>query len=74
MDCPNCLTPWKCNGPHLEKSTDNLYSSSEGYYMFSVLDNEWTFIPNEKHFKSEGLLDIINTLNILNERRINVHC
>jgi len=21
MSCPNCLTPWKCNGPHLSDQT-----------------------------------------------------
>jgi len=21
--CPNCLTPWKCNGPHIEEKNDN---------------------------------------------------
>ena len=26
--CPNCLTPWKCNGPHTEKDKDE---SSTGH-------------------------------------------
>ena len=66
--CPNCVTAWKCNGPHLEQSTENLYRSGDGYYLFSNTENEWTFIPYEKHFKTENLLNIINTLNMLNKK------
>ena len=64
MDCPNCVTPWKCNGPHLLKSSSGYYSSSDGIFIREF--GEWKFIPNEKSFTSQILLDIVNTLNILN--------
>lgn len=66
--CPNCVTPWKCNGPHLEKKTSGLYSSIDGYYILMHDINEWVFIPYEKNFSSHQLLDISNTLNILNNQ------
>ena len=22
--CPNCVTPWKCNGPHIEETEDKM--------------------------------------------------
>lgn len=27
--CPNCVTPWKCNGPHLSNQTE-AYRRNEG--------------------------------------------
>lgn len=33
MDCPNCQTPWKCNGPHLLKGSEYHYQSIDGYYI-----------------------------------------
>lgn len=64
MDCPNCLTPWKCNGPHLTKLSNGWYSSYEGFFIKEI---EWKFLPNEMSLSTDQLLDIINTLNILNE-------
>lgn len=66
-DCPNCLTPWKCNGPHLEKSWDGLYNSSDGYFLFSRVLQKYQFIPYEKEYDEDSLLDIANTLRILND-------
>lgn len=71
LDCPNCITAWKCNGPHLEKSEENLYRSNDGYYMKSFDSEEWTFIPYEKDFTTSQLLDIYTTLTFLNEKRYN---
>jgi hypothetical protein len=62
MECPNCLTPWKCNGPHLEKLNENLYKTINGYFMF---ENKWVFVPLEKEFDQKELTDIIDTLNFL---------
>lgn len=66
-DCPNCITPWKCNGPHLEKSWEGLYHSSDGYFMMSKITNKYQFIPHEKEYDEDRLLDIANTLRILND-------
>lgn len=72
MDCPNCQTPWKCNGPHLLKLSEYHYNSVDGYY---IKQNEvWKFFPFEKGLDSEELTNISLTLSYLNERRINVHC
>lgn len=27
--CPNCVTPWKCNGPHLMENDMNLITITE---------------------------------------------
>jgi hypothetical protein len=37
MECPNCITPRKCNGPHLEKSWEGLYNSTDGYFMINKI-------------------------------------
>lgn len=66
-DCPNCVTPWKCNGPHLEKSWDGLYNSGDGYFLFSQSLQKYHFIPYEKEYDEDQLLDIANTLRILND-------
>ena len=71
MECPNCVTPWKCNGPHIIKNEldgINYYSSSDGIFVKEF--DQWEFIPNEKSFDSNQLLDIVNTLNILNESKV----
>lgn len=66
-DCPNCITPWKCNGPHLEKSWDGLYNSGDGYFLFSQSLQKYRFIPYEKEYDEDQLLYISNTLRILND-------
>lgn len=66
MNCPNCLTPWKCNGPHLEKIDDNHYHSCDGYYTKDGLLS-WTFLPFERSFTERELQDILDTLRGLNE-------
>jgi hypothetical protein len=65
-DCPNCQTPWKCNGPHLSWISNVIYKSNHGYFMFK--NNEWKFTPIEKEFDSDELLDIAETLINLNEK------
>lgn len=65
MKCPNCITPCKCNGPHIVQTSNGYYASNDG--IFIKESDGWKFIPNEKSFGSNHLLDIINTLNILNE-------
>lgn len=69
MNCPNCITSWKCNDPHIIKNSSGYYTSSDG--IFTKEFKEWKFIPYEKSFNSNQLLDIINTLNILNETQVN---
>jgi hypothetical protein len=67
MDCPNCLTSLECNGPHLEKSHNGLYKSIDGYFIFKPLLQKYVFIPFEKEYDDNQLLDISNTLKLLNE-------
>lgn len=67
MNCPNCLTPWKCNGPHLEKVDENHYHSSDGYYTKDQLSS-WTFLPFERSFTESELSDILYTLRGLNNK------
>ena len=45
---------------------ENLYKNSNGYFIINP-NQEWSFIPFEKPFSSNDLLDIINILNNLNE-------
>lgn len=60
MNCPNCLTPLKCNGPHLEKINENYYSSYLGYFVKK--EQNWNFLPLEREYCKEELLDIAETL------------
>ena len=66
-DCPNCISPWKCNGPHLEKAYENIYRSKDGYYMLSKTTNKWVFVAHEGEYTEQNLLDIANTLSILSK-------
>lgn len=72
MNCPNCITPWKCNGPHLEKINDSHYKCEYGYFLRnpSPFIDEWAFIPLEKSFKASILQEIIDTLNYFNTKMI----
>jgi hypothetical protein len=63
MECPNCITPWKCNGPHLLKISEIHYKSIDGYY---IKNQKWFFIPFEKYFDEKLLIKISDTLNFLN--------
>jgi hypothetical protein len=66
MECPNCITPWKCNGPHLERMSDSIYKSEHGYFIKK--DRQWwTFTPTEKEFDVDTLFYIIDTLRNFNE-------
>jgi hypothetical protein len=66
MECPNCITPWKCNGPHLERISDSVYKSEHGYFMRRE-SGQWIFTPIEKEFDSYTLLGIVDTLWNFNE-------
>lgn len=55
---------------NLEKCLDGVYKSPNGYYVLNKQDNQYRFLPNEKEFDSQQLLDQINTLNILNEKKM----
>jgi len=69
MKCPNCVTPWKCNGPHLEERCQGLYNSADGYFIFNALRQKYLFIPFEKEYTESQLLDISNTLKFLNKEK-----
>lgn len=66
MKCPNCQTPWKCNGPHLLWISDNIASSNEGYFL--IEEGQYFWLPLEKHYSKDELFSIGDTLTILNER------
>ena len=68
MECPNCITPWKCNGPHLEPISDKMYRSIHGYFIFK--GHEWVFMPIEAELNTDDLLSITDTLRNLNEHDI----
>lgn len=68
MNCPNCVTPWKCNGPHLESVSKIHYKCEYGYFI-KKYSKTWVFLPSEKEFDSEALLNIIDTLTHLNEEK-----
>ena len=68
MECPNCITPWKCNGPHLELVSTKVYKCSDGYFLDK--DHEWVFLPTEKEFHTDLLMTITDTLRNLNEQKI----
>ncbi len=53
MECPNCITPWKCNGPHLEQMSDSIYKSIHGYFL--IKNDRWIFTPVDKEFDLEDL-------------------
>lgn len=69
LDCPNCLTPWKCNGPHLEKVHDHYYKSKQGHYTFEN-GVEWLFLPVEREFTKDELLSVYDTLDVLNKKSL----
>ena len=64
LDCPNCLTPWKCNGPHLEKCSNGWYGFIHGFFIKE--NKDWVFLPNEKEINYQDLISITETLKILN--------
>lgn len=66
-DCPNCFNSSKCYGPHLQKKCRGLYTCDDGYFILDESKRQYNFIPNEKEYNSQKLLDISNTLSILNE-------
>lgn len=63
-DCPNCITPWKCNGPHLTKMSEMHYSTEYGYYLLE--NKKWFFIAFERHLDEDELMHITDTLRYLN--------
>lgn len=42
-------------------------NSIDGYFILSKTINKYQFIPYEKEYDADQLLDIANTLRILNE-------
>jgi oligopeptidase B len=68
MECPNCQTPWKCNGPHLLPMSDSIYESIYGYFILK--NNRWIFTPLEKEFYTDDLMIIADTLRNLNQNEV----
>lgn len=53
--------------PELNKITNTCYYyNSYGYYIYNN-KQAWCFLPQEKYYNSNDLLNISNILNILNE-------
>jgi hypothetical protein len=65
FDCPNCITPWKCNGPHLEKISHIHYKFDYGYFLFC--ENKWNLIPFEKKLSIEDLMEMLEVFKYLDE-------
>jgi hypothetical protein len=53
------------NHHSLEKISDKIYKSIEGYFIYK--DNEWSFLPLDKQLTINILSNIIDTLKDLNE-------
>lgn len=49
----------------LTKLSTTCYYDSYGYYIYN--DNIWVFLPKEKYYDTNDLLNISNILNIFNE-------
>lgn len=67
MNCPNCVTHKNCIGPHLVKSWHGIYNSDDGYFLLNTNTQKYVFIPHEKEYTESNLLNICNTLKVLNE-------
>jgi len=67
--CPNCVTPWKCNGPHIFVLTDNIHKCEYGYFILRENSNEWIFTPIEQDFDVYALMLVSDTLRNLNEKQ-----
>jgi hypothetical protein len=70
MVCPNCVSPYKCNGPHVFALSDKVYKCEYGYF---ILKDEWVFVPIETEFSSDTLFTITNTLRNLNETSLEIN-
>jgi VCBS repeat-containing protein len=66
MECPNCITIWKCNEPHLIRVNDSIYKSEYGHFIIND-SNEWVWLANEKNYSVKQLSLVIDTLNNLNK-------
>jgi hypothetical protein len=62
--CPNCVSPWKCNGPHLAKKDEGWYSCDFGNF-YNIFGNHWEFNPNKKPMGEDDLMEAIETLRVL---------
>lgn len=50
----------------MTKLTNNWYSDNYGYYTVSD-DGVWSFLPLEKYYNNQDLLNISNILSMLND-------
>lgn len=67
MNSFNFRSTMKCDESHIKQSLKGYCTNNYGIFIKEL--TEWKFIPNEKSFSANNLLDIINTLNILNEAK-----
>ena len=73
MDCPNCITEWKCNGPHLLKIDESHYKCDYGYFFVKIKYpniKTWGFMPNERVFETSDLVEVTSVLNYLNKQSL----
>ena len=69
--CPNCVTPWKCNGPHLIKKNEDCYESEFGnFYKIFHGKNYWEFKPNGKQLNKDQLESLVDSLNYLEKEKM----
>lgn len=74
VNCPNCVTPWKCNGPHLVEEDEGGWYSCEFGNFYKIFEgrNYWEFKPNETALSKENLIEILEIIKYLerqNERQ-----
>jgi hypothetical protein len=58
---------FKMSESQLEKKSETHYLGKEGYYIFKSENNRWIFVPFEKEFNDEMLLEVVAKLNLLNK-------
>lgn len=46
--CPNCVTPWKCNGPHiLDESMSRRQQDEQVEYQYAIYNDIWALVQRD---------------------------
>jgi hypothetical protein len=54
---------------NLEKISDLHYKCPYGYFIFKKNESEWVFIPFEKEFNTEELMEVFGILKSLDNQK-----
>jgi len=54
---------------NLEKISDFHYKSLYGYFLFRKNESEWVFLPFEKEFNTEELMEVFGILKSLDNQK-----